>query len=205
MNTINLEPLPVFVRGEYINADNNPELIPARLATIKSIPGEAFRWECYIPEYAALYDKLPIEALLWKEPEGKLLPTTALQLWDCFDNNIFLIKKRVISNCAAIAYLKNGIVKRGTYLFTIDTVSDNECYGYTEDPEQHKSFNLIALENGQFAMLPNNRTRFIDASMTPANPPIPKFKVASKRYHCEQDASVSTQDWFYKFDKEETL
>jgi hypothetical protein len=203
INTINLEPLPVFIRGEYINADNNSELIPARLATVKSIPGEAYRFEVFIYEYGALYDKLSIEALLWKPLEGEALPTTALQLWDCFDHEIFLIKKNVISNCAAIAYLKNGIKMRGSYLFTIDTVSSG--LGYADDPEQHKSANVIALENGQFAMLPNNRIQFIDASMTGSiNPPIPKFKVASKRYHCEQDAAVSDQGWFYKFVSEET-
>ena len=199
MNTINLEPLPVFIRGEYINADDNPELIPARLATVKSIPGESFRHECFCYEYGALYDKLPIEAILWKEPVGELLPTTALQLWNCFDDRIFLIKKAVISGCSAIAYLKNDIKMRGTYLWTIDSIADNECYTYTDDPSEHKSFNCVALENGQFALLPNNRIQFLDSSQTPPNPPLPKFKVASKRYNCEQDAAVSDQDWFYKF------
>lgn len=202
INTINLEPLPVFIRGEYINADNNPELIPARLATIKSIPGEAYRWEVYIPTVGALYDKLSIESLLWKPLEGEALPTTALQLWDCFDHEIFLIKKNVIANCAAIAYLKNGIKMRGTYMFTIDTISSG--LGYADDPEQHKSFNAIALENGQFALLPNNRCQFVDSAMTGSiNPPLPKFKVASKRYYCEQDAAVSDPSWFYKFVSEE--
>jgi hypothetical protein len=203
INTINLEPLPIFVRGEYINADNNPELIPARLATVKSIPGEAFRFEVYIPTVAALYDKLPIEALLWKEPTGDLLPTTALQLWNCFDDRIFLIKKSVISHCAAIAYLKNGIKMRGTYLFTIDSIADEICLGYTDDPTEHKSFNMIALENGQFALVPNNRMQAIDSSATGSiSPPIPKFKVASKRYNCELDGAVSDQNWFYKFNGE---
>lgn len=202
MNTINLELLPVFVRGKYINADNNPELIPARLATIKSIPGEAFRWEVFIPSVGALYDKLPLEALLWKEPTGELLPTTALQLWNCFDDRIFLIKKAVISGSAAIAYLKNGIKMRGTYLWTIDSIADNESYTYTDDPSEHKAFNCVALENGQLALLPNNRTQFLDSSQTPLNPPLPRFKVASKRYNCEVDNAVSDQQWFYKFDSE---
>jgi hypothetical protein len=202
-NTINLEPLPVFIRGEYINADNNPELIPARLATIKSIPGESFRVEVFCYEFGALYDKLPIEALLWKPLEGEALPTTALQLWNCFDDQIFLIKKSVVSSCAAIAYLKNGIKMRGTYLWTIDSIADNECYGYTDDPEHHKSFNWIALENGQFALVPNNRVQILDSAATPINPPIPKFKVACKRYNCELDGAVSDQSWFYKFVSEE--
>jgi hypothetical protein len=202
MNTINLEPLPVFIRGEYINADNNPELILARLATIKSIPGKNFRVEIFAYEYGALYDKLPIEAILWKPLEGEALPTTALQLWNCFDDQIFLIKKAVASSCAAIAYLKNGIKMRGTYLWTIDSIAHNECYGYTNDLEQHKSFNWIALENGQFALVPNNRMQICDASMTPTNPPLPNFKVASYDPNCELDAAVSTQEWFYRFDKE---
>ena len=34
---------------------------------------------------------------------------------------------------------------------------------------EHKSHNLIELENGQYALYPNNRMRIYDNSLTPVN------------------------------------
>ena len=42
----------------------------------------------------------------------------------------------------------------------------------SENPE-HKSHNLIELENGQFALYPNNRMRIYDNSLTPEDPKMP--------------------------------
>jgi hypothetical protein len=204
MNIVNLPPLPVLIRSEYLENGDSKRLIKARLATVKSVPGEAFRFEVYIPEYGALYDKLPIECILHKEGNN-YLQTNELQLWDCFDNYINVIKKSVINNIDCIAYIRSKKM-RGYYVLTIDsyTPSDRLSLSYTEDPEEHKSFNMIALNNGQFALLPNNRVQFVDASLSGSdNPPLPKFKVASKRYYCE-GGSIATDDWSYRLTSEES-
>lgn len=64
-------------------------------------------------------------------------------------------------------YLKDYTVKTkecgtGRYLFTIDSFDGN----FSEDPEQHKTFNIIELDNGQLAALPNNYCLFLDTHFT---------------------------------------
>ena len=62
---------------------------------------------------------------------------------------------------------------KGQYICTLDNYHgsldeiDASC---SEIPDEHKSFNLIGLENGQFALYPNNRCRVYDISMTPKMP-----------------------------------
>jgi hypothetical protein len=50
--------------------------------------------------------------------------------------------------------------------------------GFTEQAEEHKSFNWIALDNGQFACQPNNRCFWYDQSLVPAETKFPDFQAA---------------------------
>ena len=56
-------------------------------------------------------------------------------------------------------------------------------------PDEHKSFNLIQLRNGQFALYPNNRCRIYDTSMTPENVKTPDFKVSTRIFEVENDVN----------------
>jgi len=58
---------------------------------------------------------------------------------------------------------------------------------YAEYPEDHKSFNFIELDNGQYAAQPNNRCLFYDASSNPKTLKFPDFKVCSKKYVVERN------------------
>ena len=59
----------------------------------------------------------------------------------------------------------------------------------SEMPDEHKSFNLVQLRNGQFALYPNNRCRIYDTSMTPENVKTPDFKVSTKIFEVENDVN----------------
>ena len=65
MNLIcNLPAEKVWVRKEYLrdHVDGHGEFVEGVWVSAKSIPGRAFYFETYLPEYGALYDKLPISA-----------------------------------------------------------------------------------------------------------------------------------------------
>ena len=56
-------------------------------------------------------------------------------------------------------------------MFTIDNANSTNLernVTYSETPSQHKSFNILKLENGHFAAQPNNRVIFYDKSYTPS-------------------------------------
>ena len=62
--------------------------------------------------------------------------------------------------------------------------------------------NCIALENGQFALYPNNRMRLYDLSITPEEPKTPDFKVSTIEYQIEAGTDWGrlgdTYDYFGK-------
>ena len=58
---------------------------------------------------------------------------------------------------------------KGSYLFTIDSLGRDHSgmdISVAETPEEHKSFNVIELYNGQLAAYPNSRCRVIDLSLS---------------------------------------
>ena len=58
----------------------------------------------------------------------------------------------------------------GEYEFTIDTAHPDKSVidtNFSELDPEHKSFNVIALDNGQFAAQPNNRVVWRDNSLIP--------------------------------------
>ena len=72
----NLPSVDVWVRREYLrdHQDGHGEFVKGVWVTAKSIPGRSFYFETYLPDYGALYDKLPISAFVSS-------PDTPTQIW----------------------------------------------------------------------------------------------------------------------------
>ena len=66
MFNLNLPSVEVWVRKEYLtdHQSGHGEFVKGVWVSCKSIPGRAFYFETYLPEYAAMYDKLPISAFV---------------------------------------------------------------------------------------------------------------------------------------------
>jgi hypothetical protein len=188
-----LPPVKVFVRAEYLYdfERGQGDLVEGIWCSLKSHCGEAFRFETYLPEYGALYDKLPISAFLWKPLEGDDLPLDFLQIWDALSYWAGVVEKPLLGGLRAEFFAKNKQAYGGVYLFTIDNCSPDPRipdFGFSETPEDHKSFNVLQLDNGQFALQPNNRCRFFDPAFSPSEMKTPDFRVASRTYSVEQAA-----------------
>jgi len=196
----NTPPTEVFIRKEFLydfTKDNKGKLLgedeyeSAHWITTKSIPNQALYFESFIHDYGALFDKLPIHAFVWKTDINKnnLYPLDWLQLWDCFSYNIAVIKKQRLRNARCEVIMKDKSRAPGYYLFTIDSCSSdpNEVdVSWSETPNEHKSFNIIKLDNGQFAAQPNNRILWKHQSQTPSTYlKIPYFKFSTKTWICE--------------------
>ena len=202
-----IPPIEVFIRKEFLydfTKDNKNKLLgeneyeSAHWITTKSIPNQALYFESFLHDYGALYDKLPIHAFVWKTDIDKnnIYPLDWLQLWDCFSYNISVIKKQRLRNARCEVIMKDKSKAPGYYLFTIDSCSSdpNELdVSWSETPNEHKSFNIIKLDNGQFAAQPNNRILWKHQSQTPStNLKIPYFKFSTKTWICENSDRWST-------------
>ena len=204
----NLPAIHVWVRKEFLrdHEDGHGDFVKGVWISCKSMPGRAFYFETYLPEYGAMFDKLPISAFTWenKTPEQDLsLPN--LQFWNCMDYGVVAIHKQFISSMTFEVMTRNAGTFKGKYIATIDNYhSDINSVDYStaETPAEHKSHNLIELENGQFGLYPNNRMRIYDNSLTPDKPLMPDFKVSTVEYEVESEDYLArygdSDDYFYK-------
>ena len=206
----NLPPIQCYVKKEFLYdfTKGSGEYEPCCWVSVKSIKGRALYIESLLTNYGALYDKLPISAYVWKtdltEPQ---FPLDHLQIWDCLSYHIAVVEKSAISGLRCKVLMKDRKMYGGTYLFTIDAghSEPNEINaGLSQTPNEHKSFNIIRLDNGQFAAQPNNRVLFYDQSLTPKGVTAPDFKVSTHEFHCEDGLKWSTDDdFFYKIEDRE--
>ena len=209
----NLPSTKVYVRKEYLRdlQDGFGEFVEGVWVCAKSIPGRAFYFETYLPEYGALYDKLPISAFVSSpETPDPDLDLPNLQFWNCMDYGITNICKQFVGSMEWEVRTRHFGSIKGEYLCTLDNYhSDPDVVDYStsEVPQEHKSFNLIELENGQFALYPNNRCRVYDISLTPQEAKVPDFKVSTEYYQVENGVKWGRlgdcDDYFWKTPDEE--
>ena len=200
----------VYVRKEFLydHERGHGEFTPGIWVSVKSVEAKALYFETLLTDYGALYDKLPISAFVWKTDYGELLPLDVLQLWDCFDYDITVIQKPLLSRCEFFG--KDRRMHPGEYCFTIDNCHRDTSIldtNFSEHDPEHKSFNVIKLDNGQFAAQPNNRVIWRDSSLTPENLLTPDFKVCTQNYKVETEPKWSvghTEEWQYKTLDEES-
>ena len=201
----NLPPIQCYIRKEYLYDFQKGfgEFEPCYWVSVKSIKGKALYIESLLVNYGALYDKLPISAYVWKTDLGEeQLPLDFLEIWDAFSYNISVIEKTTLCGLKCQVFMKDKKFYKGEYLFTIDSChsDSNELnVSLSETPNEHKSFNIIKLDNGQFCAQPNNRVLFFDQSLTPKGITTPDFKVSTHEFKCEDGTkwAADSDDFFY--------
>ena len=197
----------VWVRKEFLHdgKSGHGEFVEGHWVTAKSIVGRAFYFETYLPEYGAMFDKLPISAFVSSpEKPDKDYPLHDLQFWNCMDYGVTCIYKQFIGSMDFEIFTRSHDVVKGTYLFTLDNYHDSADeidYSCAEVPAEHKSFNCLELENGQYCLYPNNRMRIYDNSLTPKTPKMPDFLVSTEYYQVESGYEYrlgDTEEYFWK-------
>lgn len=178
MNNCNLpKHIYGYIRNNFLNnLDNKSDRSVQRCVIFgaEAHPGRAIGFHV-LRDDGACIAMVPIHALCHKD-NAPGLNLWQLCPWDCFGWDIAAIE---------FAYLKeldftvrspqlhpdvhdhdSGPPKynfwKGTYVCSLDFY-DN---GFSDDPGQHKHFHLIALEDGNFALQPNNRVQIMERSFT---------------------------------------
>ena len=97
----NLPAQKIWVRKEYLRdlKDGHGEFVEGLWVSVKSIPGRAFYFETYLPEYGAMFDKLPISAFVSSpETPNPDLDLANLQFWNCMDYGISSLCKNIVAS-----------------------------------------------------------------------------------------------------------
>ena len=131
-----------FVRPNTI--ERSQRFIECYIFGVTCILNRPLFFTCYT-EDGGVYSRLPIQSFVHKKVNE--MPAYPLQPWSVLGNGASVIQYEFLKDIAIKT--KNGL---GRYLFTIEQFDG----GFSEDPEQAKSFNIIGLEGGFFTALPNN-------------------------------------------------
>ena len=118
---------------------------------------------------------------------------------------MFGVEDAWVTKSTVLHFIKSGFMTGMATRVTIDScnaTNQDINVGFSETPSQHKSFNIIKLENGHFAAQPNNRVIWRDCSLIPDELKKPDFKVCTQNYAVETESKWwtvgHTDEWQYK-------
>lgn len=157
--TINLNVEKVKVARRYLTNNTEEGFISAYLIAARCLPSRPILFTVHL-ENGAVYSGLPIEAIYGKDAvaEGGYV-TKQLQPWSCLEGPVQYIS---YSHMAHYEVFSTQLNITGRYIGTIDY----HGAGLAQDPEQHKTHNLILPDRGQLMAMPNNYCKFYDNYFT---------------------------------------
>jgi hypothetical protein len=172
----NISPIRLFVHQSFLGIQDSPKLEEAYLIAVTSIPNGPLMFTAHL-ESGAVWQRLPIEAFwapsnlypIVDNKDGVYLSNPELQPFSCLHGKIQAITYEHLREYEVLAKIGDELYS-GQYLFTVDVLGE----GLASDPVQHKSHNVVVLENGQLAALPNNYVRFMDNYFTKNE--LPRYK-----------------------------
>ena len=121
----NLPTKKVWVRKEYLTdfQSGHGEFVEGIWVCAKSIQGRAFYFETYLPDYGAMYDKLPISAFLSSpkipDPDMDLVN---LQFWNCMDYDFTVVVKQFVAPMEWECRTRHFGNQKGQYICTLTTI-----------------------------------------------------------------------------------
>ena len=190
-----------YVRGNYLRdqKDSHDKYFECVVFGVASLPKQVPLFH-YMMTDGGLWWRAPISAFCTK-PGVKELPLNELCLWDSFSYNISVTTFYNLAGNKVQYFSRRKVKRKGTYLFTLDWCDGdfNElAFGYAQKPDQHKCGHVIELDDGNYAIQPNNRLRVFDPSLAaePDKPLINRL-VNTKTWSVE-----TTSKWITDEDEE---
>ena len=210
MRNVNCPKTKIFVRCDAFGGSDT-EYEPAWLVSVRAMRNRPLCFQAWIEKYAACYDKIPPQCIYWYEPEEdhQALPLHKVQMWECLSGSIEAWRKDQLNDVPMLVNLGSDMEPiGGHYWFTIDYLPEGQAQGIldvgdSELMEEHKEGNVIRLANGQIAIYPNNRLKWLPVSLTGkyAAAAIPAWDVATNAQWDEwwQDSTEILGDakWAY--------
>jgi hypothetical protein len=187
MKNVNLPKARVYIRCDAFGG-SAIEFEPAWLVSVRAIRNRPLVFQVWVDKFAACYDKIPPQCVYHYEPDGDQidLPLHKVQMWECLSGSIELWQKSQLADVPMLVNLGEGESITGHYWFTLDFLPEGNSLGVmdigdVELLEEHKEGNVIKLANGQIAIYPNNRLKWMPLSLTPkdAGARIPDWNVAT--------------------------
>jgi hypothetical protein len=204
----NIPPIECYVRSNFLQNrvefdEEKDTYLPVLIFGVASIPHRAPLFH-FIMEDEGLWFRMPIHAFCHKI-SAPLEELYNLVLWDCFSSYIGVTQYDFLCNKRMKYIDRNKKWNEGTYLFTLDWSQEDRNVldtGFSEIPGQHKCGHVIKLDDGNFAIQPNNRVRAFEPSfVTKPGQNIIERKLGTHMWSVENTAKwVLSDDDRYNYD-----
>lgn len=165
----NIPSIECFVRSNFLQNREKfdsaiDSYLPVCIFGVASVPHRVPLFH-FIMEDEGLWWRMPIHAFCWKPcPQQEL---HNLVLWDSFSPYISVTQFDFLMEKPMRYVDREKQTHLGTYVFTLDWIHPDKNignHGFSEAAGQHKCGHVIKLDNGNYAIQPNNRIRCFEPS-----------------------------------------
>lgn len=193
----NVPLLECFVRGNFLRnqLDSHDEYFPCIVFGVGSLPDRVPVFH-FLMEDGAIWWRMPISAFC-QRPDTPEADLHDLVLWNSFSPFITVTKFEALNGMRMTYRDRHKGERGGRYVFTLDWHQPDHNFldgGYSESAGQHKCGHLIALDDGNFAIQPNNRVRLFDPSFTTKTDPVIQRILNTHDFSVEDAAKWVTED-----------
>ena len=203
-----IPPMYCKVRKEYLYdfKKHHGESEECVVFGLTSMAGAATLFNIMLPN-GAVFFRLPIAAFFQKHLDREQvrdMQVDELQLWNSFSYYPSVHMFNYLTSQRGKYFGKDKKEHFGEYLFTIDwchpesNILDTE---HSEIPHEHKCGHVLALDNGNYAIQPNNRILWNISNFTTRDD-IPDYKVQTTEWNVENKGWITedTDKMFYKIE-----
>lgn len=143
--------------------------------------------------------RVPISELFKFEPKNDVAPNMK-QLWDCFSENVSVVKYDFLVNHRVQIVLRDTTKVWATYMFTVDWFNNP----YSDEPSDYKCGHVFFSDDGYLMCQPNNRIFWKDSNWVTKKLPenLKQFKVDTELISVENqsDRWISSDDNSFYYD-----
>jgi hypothetical protein len=200
----NIPPIGCYIRKEFLfnEEEHHGEYEEGFLFGVTSLMNKTLLFN-FMSQGGGHFCRLPIHAFchIKNAPKQTL---NDLVTWNNFSYNIGVIQYDYLTFCKAKIKLRDNNVYLGDYLFTVDYAHPDKNLpnlGVSEDAYDHKSANVYKLDNGNFAIQPNNKVLYVDASYIEPYKDIPRWKAQTKDWRVSKGDWKTKGDYFYDIEE----
>lgn len=182
------------MRAEYAYdlKSHHGEFFDVWVLAADSVAGQAVGFDV-MTSFGAMFARLPISAFVHKL-DAPVQPLDHLELWNNFSYNVEAHSYAALKHMRCTVLLRDRRHYVGTYMFTFSWWGST----FAEQPGEggFKRGHVIQLDNGNYAIQPNNRIKWHDPSFVTAEFPLrPDFKTNSHIWNCEAgDRWITSND-----------
>lgn len=202
----NIPYVECYIRNKYILPEDDGGLTEGFIFGCKSMINRPMHFH-FQSSFGAVFWQMPISAFcssekfdpIYHDEQRRL---SVLQTWDCQSNNIAVTTFAFLQNRRVDVHCRDKVWRSGKYLTTIDDYEGdlNELnLGYS-NAQDSKCYHLIALDDGNFCIPPNNLLRWHnpDFIVPYSKDNIPKIKIFKEKMSSEDvDRSYGNSPYFF--------